>query len=363
LEISIPELNDPFSPGLLGRLAYPLQKVAILRASRIGDFICAAPAFRALRAALPGAEISVITLPVLKDLVDRSPYLDRFIPFPGFPGIAEQFFDPRQAAKFFQRMQSESFDLAIQMQGSGVYSNPFMLMLGAKKTAGFIRPGDPAGLLDAALPLPEHGHEIHRVLSMPIFLGAEPQGEAAEYPLEPEDHRRAVQLLAGANPPLIGLHAAARDRTRRWPLECFAAVGEALQRRWGGTILIFGEAEELSSAGRLAQSLPVPALNLSGRTSLGVLGGVLARLSVLVTNDTGPAHIAYALGTPTVTIFGGGELERYKALHTGPYRILAYPIPCRPCSYAECPIGYVCLENVTQAEVIAAAEQVMSPFL
>jgi ADP-heptose:LPS heptosyltransferase len=138
-------MTDPFVPGLLSRLPEPPRKVALLRASRIGDVLCAVPAFRALRAALPGAEITMVTLPLLRDLVVRSPYLDRFVAFPGFPGIDEQFFDARRATAFFQEMQAEQFDLAVQMQGSGVYSNPFTLMLGARVTAGFVRPGDPPG--------------------------------------------------------------------------------------------------------------------------------------------------------------------------------------------------------------------------
>jgi len=78
-------MNDPSVPGLLSRLPEPPHKIILLRASRIGDFLCATPAFRALRKALPGTEITMITLPVLQDLVMRSPDLDRFVAFPGFP--------------------------------------------------------------------------------------------------------------------------------------------------------------------------------------------------------------------------------------------------------------------------------------
>src|SRR5437763_16638241 len=85
--------NDPFAPGLLTRLAERPRKVVIVRANRIGDFLCATPAFRALRAALPGAEITLVGMAFVRDLVARSPYLDRFAECPGFPGMAEQFFD------------------------------------------------------------------------------------------------------------------------------------------------------------------------------------------------------------------------------------------------------------------------------
>jgi ADP-heptose:LPS heptosyltransferase len=352
-------MTDPFTPGLLDRLPESPRKVVLLRASRIGDFLCTTPAFRALRAALPHAEITMITLPLLQELVLRSPHLERFIAFPGFPGIAEQFFDARKAISFFQHMQEEHFDLAIQLQGSGVYSNPFMLLLGARYTAGFVRSHDPAGRLDAALPWPETGHEIQRMLAMTSFLGIPSQGTATEFPLTAEDIAHAQTLLARARPPLLGLHMSARDATRRWPLSRFIEVAKNLSQRHHGTIVILGEAEDYAQGEIVAHAIDRPCLNLAGKTSLVVLGAVIAQLSVLVTNDTGPAHIAYALKAPTVTIFGSASPQAYAPLQSGPYRILVHDVPCRPCGYTTCPIGYLCLEGVTVPQVIEAAEEIM----
>jgi ADP-heptose:LPS heptosyltransferase len=352
-------IKNAFAPDILSRLPGPPRKIALLRASRIGDFLCAVPAFRALRKALPEAEITMITLPMLHELAIRSPYLDRFVPFPGFPGIAEQFFDARCTGHFFQKMQAEHFDLAIQMQGSGVYSNPFTLLLGAKTTVGFVRPGDAAGLLDAALPYPEGIHEIRVLLALMSFLGVAAHGEEIEYPLWPSDHAAAAALLQDAEPPFIGLHPAAREATRRWAPERFAAAALKLRQRYGGTVVLLGEPEECISGELLARQIGQPCLNLIGKTSLVALGAVIARLAVLITNDTGPAHIAYALKTPTVTIFGAGNPETNGPLQDGPYRVLAHPVPCRPCGYSACPIGYTCLYGVTVAHVVNAAEEII----
>lgn len=352
-------MPDPFLPGLLSRLPEPPRQVALLRASRIGDFICATPAFRALRMALPHAEITMITLPMLRDLALRSPHMDRFVAFPGFPGIAEQFFDAERALHFFQEMQAERFDLAIQMQGSGVNSNPFMLLLGARATAGFIRRNDTAGRLDAALPMPENGHEVLRMLALTTFLGAPPQGKETEFPLWAMDSVLADMLLAEADRPLIGMHLGARDLTRRWAYERFGTAANELQCRHGGTIVVLGEAEDWPAGEKLAENLKGPSRNLAGRTSLPELGAVIQRLTLLVTNDTGPAHIAYALRTPTVTVFGGGDPRTYGPLVDGPFRPLVHEVACRPCSYRECPIGYRCLEGVTVGQAMEAAEEVM----
>ena len=354
-------MSDPLEPGFLHRLDQPPRKVAVLRASRIGDFICAGPALWALRGALPQSEITLITLPMLEPLAARLPYIDRYLPFPGFPGLAEQFFDARKAAGFFREMQAEEFDLAIQMQGSGVNSNPFMLLLGASWTAGFIRPGDPPGLLDAALPIPQSGHEIRRVLALAEFLGAQARGEETVYPLLDEDRRAAADLLQSARPPLIGLHPAARDLTRRWLIERFQAVARELLNRHGGTLVILGDELARSEGGSVdARGWPERSfLDLTGKTSLPVLGAVIERLAILITNDSGPAHIAYALGTPTVTIFGGKDDQRYRALQQGPFRMLVYPVPCRPCTYTECPIDYLCLKKVGVDRAVDAALEVI----
>ncbi|QBD78328.1 glycosyltransferase family 9 protein [Ktedonosporobacter rubrisoli] len=350
---------DPFTPGLLTRLPAPPRKVVLLRASRIGDFICATPALRALRKALPQAEITMITLPMLRDLALRSPYLDNFVAFPGFPGIAEQFFRASDTTRFLQAMQAEGYDLAIQMQGTGIYSNPFMLLLGARTTAGFVRPGDTPGLLDAALPYPQHTHEIRCVLALSSFLGAKALDETIEFPLWPQDHQEAEACLKDVEAPLIGLHLAARELTRRWDPERFVEVGKALRRRYGGTILLLGEAEEQAAMESVAGKIGSPCLNLTGHTSLVTLGAIIARLAILITNDTGPAHIAYALNTPTVTIFGAGNPATNGPLQRGPFRVLAHPVPCRPCGYHACPIGYTCLNNITVAQVVEQAEEII----
>src|SRR5947209_6998866 len=171
------------------------------------------------------------------------------------------------------------------MQGSGVYSNPFMLLLGAKVTVGFVREGDAAGRLDAELPLPQRGHEIQRMLALTTFLGVPVPGETMAFPLWLEDHEQADALLANACRPLVGLDKSSSDATRTWPLVRSAAVGRELLRRKGGTVVLLGEAGEWAEVEGVAQERGKACLNQAGKTSLPVLDGVIARLSVLVTND------------------------------------------------------------------------------
>lgn len=359
LPLGYAHARDPFAPGLLQALPEPPRSIVLLKASRIGDFINTTPAIRALHQALPQAQISLITLPMLIDVAERLPYVHRALIFPGYPGLADQFFDARTALAFMQQMQNEEIDLAIQIQGTGVYSNPFMLMLGAKHTAGFVRVDDPPGRLSAALPWPTTGHEIRRNLALTTFLGAPEVGLKPDFPLLTEDHAAAERWLAGATKPWIGIHTSARDRTRRWPVERFAHAAANIQRKIGGTVILLGEQRDSAEMEAAITDTGSPFRNLAGCTTLPVTGAVIQRLAVFLTNDTGPAHIAYAIGAPTVTVFGGGDPGRNGPIVEGPFRVAAFDVECRPCETGDCPIAFHCLQQVSVEQVLRLADEVM----
>jgi ADP-heptose:LPS heptosyltransferase len=273
---------------------------------------------------LPGAEFTLIGLPFARDLVERSRRLNRFEPFPGFPGIAEQWFDARAATGFLTRMQAERFDLALQMHGSGLHSNPFALLLGARATAGFIRPGADPGRLDAAFPFPATLHERRRALAFATFLGAPADGEAMEFPLFDADHVAADRLLAGLAPPLAGLHPFAREAAKCWRVDCFRDAARRLRNEFGGSVVILGGRDDRAAGDRLAAAIGPPVRNLAGATSLGGLGAIVARLAILIGNDSGPAHIASALGTPSVVLFGPTDPAEWGPPVDGPHRVVRF---------------------------------------
>ena len=334
--------------------------MAIVRATRIGDFILASPSLRALRGALPDARITLVALPIVRDLAERCRFVDRVVAFPGYPGVAEQYFDARRAAEFFARMQGERFDLAIQLHGSGVCTNPFTLMLGARYTAGLTRPGDPPGRLDAAFPLPDDGPESERFLAFVEFLGAPATGHELELHTSSADEAAAAALLRTEAPPYVGVQVGARERSKRWALDRFADAAVALRRRLGGTIVLIGGPDEHAAASRVAARAGAPTLDLTTRVSLPEMAAVIRRLRVLLTNDSAPAHMAYALGTPSVTIFGGTDPARWGPGRSARHLVAMHAVSCRPCGYDECPIGNACLCGVSVEAVVALAERAMA---
>jgi ADP-heptose:LPS heptosyltransferase len=287
----------------------PWRKVAVLRPGRIGDYLCATPAVRALRRAVPGAELHYVALPLVRDLVERNPCVDRFVAFPGFPYIAEQFFRPRQAVRWLSAMQDEEYDLVVQLYGSGVYANPVALLMGGRRCAGFVRTDGETHPLDAALPLPRTGPEVDRMLALVRHLGAADAGREYDLELTAADRARAARLLDGLPRPVIGLHCGARDGERVVDRATFARAAQLL----GGSAVLLGGVDEP----------PVgDALNLTGLLPLGTCAAVIDGLDALLTTDSGPAHLAYAVGTPSVTVFVASDPQRWGPPVAGPHAVL-----------------------------------------
>ncbi|MGN6701611.1 MAG: glycosyltransferase family 9 protein, partial [Burkholderiaceae bacterium] len=288
-----------------------LNKIAVFRALQLGDMLCTVPALRALRAAAPQAEIVLVGLPWAKAFVERFPMLvDRHVAFPGFPGFPEQLPALDWLPAFFAAMQAENFDLAIQMHGSGGLSNPLVAAFGAPVTAGYHRADQycPDGARCAVWQDGEH--EILRYLDLMDFLGCETYGETLEFPLRDDDFARLRALgatLPGGLPAAGGyvcVHPGAQLASRRWPPERFAAVADALHDA-GFAIVLTGTEGERPVVEAVAAAMRAPALDLAGRTDLGMLGALLAQAALLVSNDTGVAHVAVGTATRSVVVSSG----------------------------------------------------------
>jgi ADP-heptose:LPS heptosyltransferase len=311
-------------------------RVAVFRALFLGDLIVALPALQMLRANLPEAEITLIGLPWAEEIVKRTDSLDRLLPFPGFPGIAEVPYDQARTEAFLAATRAEPFDLAIQMHGDGTTSNGFVAALGARTTLGYARKGD--NRLTIALPYVDEMHEIERWMRLIECLPLSVERSAfcdppntqhnnapthqrinAQRPhaqrstptrptlnATPAETARAASLLAGLpdDGPLVALHPGAKDEARRWPPPQFAALADALHERFGARLVLTGSAAEQPITSAVAAAAQAPVRNLAGLTKLGELIALVARLDLLVSNDTGAAHVATTTRTPSVALFG-----------------------------------------------------------
>jgi ADP-heptose:LPS heptosyltransferase len=332
--------------------------VAVFRALQLGDLLCTVPALRALRAAVPQAHITLIGLRWAQDFMHRfAHYLDGFLAFPGAPGLPERTPAPGELERFMSDARAQRFDLVLQMHGSGTHSNPIVTALGGARSAGFFRHGESCPDPERYLPYPEHEPEIWRHLRLMELLGVELRGNALEFPLFPPDWA-AFHALTERYPLHAGsyacLHPGARAPARRWPAERFAAVGDRLWE-WGLRVVLTGTAQEAPLTASVIRAMRAPAIDLAGRTPLGGLAALLSRSRLLICNDTGVAHIAAALHTPSVVIFSAAAPERWAAADAVRHRSLSYPVPCRPCHHPVCPIDHPCVRLLTAEQVSAEA--------
>ncbi len=338
------------------------QRIAIVRALHLGDLLVAVPALRALRAGFPEAEITLIGLPWAAEFVRRFRHcLDRFVKFAGYDGLSEVEYVPTRTERFLQEQRAYGYDLVVQMHGSGRASNPLALAIGAGATAGYYEGEQPAGLTIGA-PYPDDQPEVLRHLGMARLLGCPDRGVELEFPLFDEDRAEAATLLnrlSGSGRPLIGMHPGARSPARRWPAAYFARAADEFVRRFGARIVLTGGLGEEATVHAVIERMESRPSCVAGETSLGGLAAFISELDLFVSNDTGPAHIAEAVGTPSVTIFGSADHRRWAPLNQEQHRIVRHPVACSPCSHWECPIDHRCLRWLEPSLVVEAAADLL----
>ena len=288
-----------------------IKKIAVLRCNALGDFIFGLPALEALRVAYPEAEIVYLgktwhaeflrERPGPVDRVEVVP-LSRGVAAPDDTQIDE---DPQELERFFQRMRSEEFDIAIQMHGGGNYSNPFLKKLNARLTAG-LRTED-AVLLDLWVPYRYYQHEILRYLELVSILGARPVSLEPRVVVTDADLEESFRHIPNTERRIAVLHPGAGDPRRRWPARYFSELGRRLDEA-GMKVVVTGTEPERPLVEEVLAGAHFEAQNLCGQISIGGLAGLLFRASVVVSNDSGPLHLASAVGAATVGIYWCGNM-------------------------------------------------------
>ncbi|MGZ5199090.1 MAG: glycosyltransferase family 9 protein [Telluria sp.] len=279
-------------------------KIAVLVPFAVGDFVFTLPALQALRRAYPDAELAVIGREWHRRLLqDRPGPVDRVVVMPSIPGVgatAESLPDPAAGA-FLAGLRQQRIDLAVQIFGGGRYSNPLVREFGARLAIG--ARADDAPPLDRWVRYAVPNNRRLAMLEVAALAGAVPPPLQQELAVTEADRREAAAVIAASRGrPLAVLQPGASDPRRCWPPASFAAVGDALASA-GAAVAVNGAAAEAGLVRTVLGHMRQPALDLAGKLSLGGLCGLLDGAALMVSNDTGPLHLALAIGTPSVGIF------------------------------------------------------------
>ena len=337
-----------------------VRKIAVLRANALGDFIFILPAMEALRATYPNAEIVLLGKQWHSAFLrDRPGPIDRVVVVPPYGGVSEKseyMGDANEHDRFFTTMLRERFDLALQVHGGGRYSNPFVTRLGAKMTVGLKTPD--AVPLDRWMPYIYFQHEVLRYKEAVSLIGATTGVLEPRLSIIERDRVEAESVLMGIDKPMVALHPGASESKRCWPTERFAAVGDMLAAQ-GMQVVVTGTQGEESLVEGVIHAMQAPALNYCNRLSLSGFAGLLSRCRVVVSNDTGPLHLAAAVGAATVGLYGC-----FNFINAGPFTrtrhrsLISWQTNCPLCGIDNrdsCEHAGAALAGIVTKDVIEAA--------
>lgn len=346
-----------------------IERILVRGTNWIGDAVMAAPALERLRASFPQAHITLLSPPRTAELFEGVSYVDRTEVYRRQEGVGAFFGAVR-------RLRARRIDLAVLFQNA--FEAALLSWLGgARLRIGYAEQGR-GPLLTHRLHRGLEHRNRHQVNDYLDIVAECERACSIEPPAMPDSARwpslraSAAQTAAaqsvlrrlgnGANAgPLVALNAGATNsRAKCWPAERFAALADRLIEQAGARIVMIGAGAERESAQAVLNRMThSDGVNLAGETSMAELFGLLAACDLLVSNDTGPAHIAAALGRPTLTVFG--PTNEFETSPTGPRAELlrAEGIECARCMHRDCPIDHRCMTRLSAEDVFARAERLL----
>jgi lipopolysaccharide heptosyltransferase I len=337
---------------------YPARCIALIKPSALGDIVHSLPVLAALRRRYPEAHLAWVVNRAYEPLLAGHPDLDATVAFDRNAlrrGLVDSVLS---GLRFLSRLRRERFDLVIDLQGL-LRTAVMALASGAARRVGLAsaREGAVWAYTDVVSDAGA-AHAVDRYWAVAEALGVTAKDIRFHLAVRPEATQWALAQLAGAPRPWLTVGVGARWATKRWPTEHFAALVQLAQWHYGGTAVFVGGPDEAALAHDTARQLRDPVRNLVGRTSLPQLAAVLQLADLMIANDTGPLHLAVALGRPVVAPFTCTQ-----ARLTGPYGQLGNAVEtaveCAGSLRKTC--GHMrCMGELTPARLWPVVEEVLS---
>lgn len=331
------------------------RRIALLKLSALGDVVHALPVLGALRHRFPNAKLSWIVNRGYTPLLDGNPDLDEIIPFDRgwlrqglWRGILV-------AEQFARTLRQHRFDLVIDLQGL-FRSAMLVVATGSPRRVGFAhaREGAPLVYTDRLPGRIAEMHAVDRYWRVAQALGVGDLPKRFPVAVQPDASAWAMDRLRGLPRPWLVVCPGSRWATKCWPPEHFAE----LLRRAGGSALILGSPDEAPVCAAVAQRLTGSSLNLSGHTDIARLVAVLALGDVVLANDSGPLHVAAALGRPVIAPYTCTEVR----LH-GPYghsdHAVETSVACRGSYLRKCS-KMICMDELTPDRLWPVLDEVLT---
>ena len=333
------------------------RSVLIISLKRVGDVILSLPAFRAIKESLPKSQVTVFADSYTKDILDRIPYIDAVVPY----GKDSSFL---KKAKQVRKLSYNSFDLALDFTCDYTFEGALWTWLsGAKFRAGYNT--WKRGFLFHQPITPPKGaiHAIDEILNVAQSIGLETEDKSLRISASEEATDTVKKFLrdkdAKSDMLLIGIHPGGYYPTQRWLTERFAEVADKLIEKYKGRIVLIGGPKEKRIIQQITTHMtnqPIVFLD----EPLGDLLALLQSCHLLICNNSGPLHMATALGTLTVSTMGPTLPERWQP-HGEKHIVIRKDLPCIPCNEGHCRLKTLeCMKLITVEDMLEAVETQIS---
>lgn len=338
------------------------SRILIVRTDRVGDVVLSTPVVKALRSVFPNAYIAMMCSPYTRELLEGNPYLDEVITYDK-DGKHKGWFS---SIKFALELRKKRFELAVILHPTNrVHLVSFFA--GIRRRLGFARKLSFL-LTDRVKHTKQLGemHEAEYNLHLLKTLGIHAQDKQLFVPVTPDDESYVKGLLEAEGikdtDKLLIVHPAASCPSKIWPAERFAEAARLIAYQHGFKIAVVSGSKDRELSARLCEGLRYKAIDLSGKLTLRQLAALLKRSALFISNDSGPVHIASAVGTPVISIFGRQQ-KGLSPKRWGPLgkksRVLHKDVGCIECLAHNCKKDFACLKAISVDDVSAAAAEIM----
>lgn len=356
-----------------------IKRILIVQVAGIGDLVIATPTLRALRNRFSKSKISLLTALRAKDIVVGSPYIDEI--YTSAIHKYFQYFRPgtflkpgtlRDTLRLIRKLRQKHFDLMINLYNlasiRGTLRMAFLFSaIGAKYRVG--RDTDGKGFF-YNLKVPERSpspkHEVERMLDIAQALGAKIRNKDLEIPLFTEDRNYVTEFFSQyqirKDNLVIGINPGVFRPSRKWDKKKFALVADELSKKRQARIIITGGKRDIKLANDISNLMITKPIIVAGKTTLKQLAVLIQKCKLFITTDSGPMHIAVAVKTPLIALFGPGSLKKHGPYGDGKrYIVIKKEVDCSPCYKMRCR-SHKCMELITAGEVLQAAEKQLDRF-
>jgi heptosyltransferase I len=336
------------------------RRIAIIKPSALGDIVHALPVLSALRGHYPNSHITWVVNRGFEPLLVGHPHLDATLPFDR--GAFRSVLGGAHAAwQFANTLRRQNFDLVLDLQGL-LRTGLMTAATAAPVKLGFANAREGAARFythRVEVPDADRIHAVDRYWRMVERLGISSVEKQFQVPVRDSEREAAKRELSPFPRPWVAVAAGAKWITKRWPPKRFAELLTRTHQEFGGSVVLLGSAEDRLLSEEIAREVPQPVLDLTGKTTLPKLTAVLALAEVMLANDTGPLHLAAALGCPCVAPYTCTRVQLHGPYSAGSHGVEA-PVACQGSYVKQCPRGMICFEQLTASDLWPAMIAVLS---